>query len=176
MLESPFAQIMLDLQDRIAEAVPGIRMIDRYIGQEQTAIKPALDYPAVLIDIEETDYEEAGEGSQFARATFSVRIMHANFTKSIQKSKPEVREKALEDFTLEHKVVSAIHGWAPVTEGSDGELHQYCEPFIRTGDRSENRNDIGLRVRTVLFTTAWEERMPEPGTIHPDMEFCPFFI
>lgn len=176
MLESPFAQIMLDLQDRIAEAVPGIRMIDRYIGQEQTAIKPALDYPAVLIDVEGTDYDEAGEGSQFARATFSVRIMHANFAKSIHKSSDRVREQALEDFTIEHDVVSAIHGWAPVAEGSDGELHQYCEPFIRTGDRSENRNDIGLRIRTVLFTTAWEERMPEPGTIARDMLFCPFFI
>ena len=176
MLQSPFAQIMLDLQDRIAKVVPDIRMIDRYIGQDQTAIKPALDYPAVLIDVESTEYEEAGQGSQFARATFSVRIMHANFTKSLQRSAAKVREESLEDFALEQKVVSAIHGWAPVVEVDETELHQYCEPFIRTGDMSENRNDIGLRIRTVTFTTAWEERFPEPSMAYLDAEFIPFVL
>ncbi|MBR0195266.1 MAG: hypothetical protein IJQ32_03360 [Paludibacteraceae bacterium] len=175
MLSSPFAQIMLDMQDRIAAQVPGIRMIDRYIGQDQTALKPALDYPAVLIDVENCDYEEAGQGSQFARATFSVKIFHADFSRCIQKSPSKVRENALKDFELEHAVMSALHGWAPTAE-VENELHQYAEPLIRTGDRSENRNDIGLRIRTILFTTAWEERMPEGDIAHPDPEFCPFFI
>ena len=175
MLSSPFAQIMLDMQNRIAAQVPGIRMIDRYIGQDQTALKPALDYPAVLIDVENCDYEEAGQGSQFARATFSVKIFHADFSRCIQKSPSKVRENALKDFELEHAVMSALHGWAPTAE-VENELHQYAEPLIRTGDRSENRNDIGLRIRTILFTTAWEERMADPETIHADLNFCPFFI
>ena len=142
-MQSTFAQIMLDLQDRIAAVVPSIRMIDRYIGQDQTAIKPALDYPAVLIDTESAEYEEAGEGCQFARAVFSVRIMYANFVKCLQKSPLAVRQKALDDFETEQRVVTA--------------------------DRSENLNDIGLRIRTVLFSTAWEERVPEP-VLEPEPE------
>ena len=175
MLSSPFAKIMIDLQDRIAGQVKDIRMIDRYIGQDQTALKPALDYPAVLIDVESCEYEEAGEGTQFARATFSVHIMHANYSKCLQQSSQNVREEALKDFELEHKVVNAIHGWAP-TATVDNEVHQYCEPFIRTGDRSENRNDIGLRIRTILFTTAWEERMAEKKVSHPDTVFGMFIL
>ena len=58
-------------------------------------------------------------------------------------------------------MVSAVHGWAPLMADDDKVLHQYCEPFIRTADRSENRNDIGLRIRTVFFTTAWEEEMTQ---------------
>ncbi len=157
MLSSSFAQIILALQDRIAKQVPAIRMIDRYLGQEQTAIRPALDYPAVLIDVDECEYEEAGEGSQFARATFSVRIIH----KCIQKSPGKIRAESMEDFELEQRVVSAVHGWAPLIEDMDEVVHQFCEPFIRTADRSENRNDIGLRIRTVFFTTAWEEEMTQ---------------
>ena len=161
MLSSSFAQIILALQDRIAKQVPGIRMIDRYLGQEQTAVRPALDYPAVLIDVEDCEYEETGNGCQFARATFSIRIMHANFTKCIQKSPGKIRAESMEDFELERSVVSAVHGWAPLMADGDKVLHQYCEPFIRTADRSENRNDIGLRIRTVFFTTAWEEEMTQ---------------
>ncbi len=168
-MQSTFAQIMLDLQDRIAAVVPSIRMIDRYIGQDQTAIKPALDYPAVLIDTESAEYEEAGEGCQFARAVFSVRIMYANFVKCLQKSPLAVRQKALDDFETEQRVVAAIHGWAPTALDDEAQPHQYCEPFIRTADRSENLNDIGLRIRTVLFSTAWEERVPEP-VLEPEPE------
>lgn len=161
---------MLDLQDRIAAEVPGIRMIDRYFGQEQSAVKPSLDYPAVLIDAESAEYDEAAEGCQFARATFSVRLMHANFTKCLQTSPATVRQNALRDFELEHQVVAAVHGWAPIALDDDGNPHQYCEPLIRIADRSENMNDIGLRIRTIMFTTAWEERMPLPEPIEPESE------
>ena len=75
----------------------------------------------------------------------------------------------MDDFETEQRVVAAIHGWAPTALDDEAQPHQYCEPFIRTADRSENLNDIGLRIRTVLFSTAWEERVPEP-VLEPEPE------
>lgn len=156
-MNSIFAKILFDLQNHIMASMPEIRQVDQYLGQDQTDIRPALALPAVLIDFENTEYEQSGCGSQFALATISVRLCHANFTTTLPKASVPassaggsypLREASMKAYELEQKLVNTIHLWEP----SD----QYCQPLVRTADQSENRNDIGLRIRTIAFTTAFE--------------------
>lgn len=140
---------MLDLQDHIKAAVPEIRQVDQYLGQDQTDVRPALSLPAVLIDFENTEYEQSGCGSQWGVCTVSLRLCHANFTNASAASPSAVREASLKAYELERRLVNAVHCWEPAD--------QYCQPLVRTADQSENRNDIGLRIRTIAFTTAFED-------------------
>ena len=148
MLQNHFAQLLLQIEDRIADQVKDIRWIDQYHGQDQTDIRPALAYPAVLIDFEQTEYEGMGGFSQSAAVTLTVRLLLDNFASSAQKSPQKAKETAMRCYELEDEVVAALHGWSPDTD--------FCQPLVRLSDRSENRHDIGLRIRVITFTTEWE--------------------
>lgn len=143
-----YSRLLTDIQDRLAEQIPELQLIDLDLGQDQTETLPALAYPAALVDAGSTEFSGMGGLSQFATSTLSVRILTANYTSSAQFAPDAAREEAMRAFELDDKVVSALHGWTP-----DG---GYCQALIRTADRSENRNDIGLRVRVITFVTAWE--------------------
>jgi len=149
MIESVFSRLLLDLQNQIAAVCPDIKMVDRYLGQDQTDMKPALAYPAALVDIDTTDYSDMGELSQYADCTLSIRLFTDNYSSGMQKAPQKAREMQMRDFELEKRIVDAIHGWAP----EDG----YTEPLVRVSARTDNRNDIGLRVRTLTFRTAFED-------------------
>lgn len=153
-LTNPLAQILCALEDRIAE-IEDIRMIDRYAGQDTYELRPAVSTPAVLVDVEDVEYDEIGCGCQYARATLTVRLYVANYAGACQTAPQEARMNAMRDLTLERALVECLHGWVPTDE--DGQ--EWAEPLIRTGSAAENRNDIGLQVRLLRFTTAWEERV-----------------
>lgn len=126
-MQSIYAKLMLDLQDHIKAAVPEIRQVDQYLGQDQTDVRPALSLPAVLIDFENTEYEQSGCGSQWGVCTVSLRLCHANFTNASAASPSAVREASLKAYELERKLVNAVHCWEPAD--------QYCQPLVRTADQ-----------------------------------------
>lgn len=147
-MKSFFANLYLDLQDRIKSEVPEIEWIEQDFGQDVfDKWRPNVAFPAVLIDFPLADYEaEAGSG-QFGNVTINLRLLVAPFSQSYEDAPIEVRQDALEYFELEQKLVSAIHGWSP----------EYCQALVRGSIASHNRNDIGLRIRNLVFSTAYEE-------------------
>lgn len=151
-LTNPLAQMLCAVEDRIA-GIDGIRMIDRYAGQDNYELRPGVSNPAVLVDVEDVEYEEMGGGSQMARATLSVRLYVAGYASACQTAPQTARMEAMSDLTMERALVETLHGWAPTDE--DGS--EWAEPLIRMSSGNENRNDIGLRVRVLRFATAWEE-------------------
>ena len=151
-LTNPLAQMLCAVEDRIAR-IEGIRMIDRYAGQDAYELRPGVSSPTVLVDVEDVEYEEMGGGSQMARATLSVRLYVAHYASACQTAPQTARMQAMSDLTTERALVEALHGWAPT--GEDG--NEWAEPLIRMSSGNENRNDIGLRVRVLRFATAWEE-------------------
>ncbi len=144
-----YSRLFLDLSDRLAAEVPDLAWIDHDWGQDQTELRPALAYPAALIDFSGTAYEAMGGLSQWATATLTVRLFMDNYSQSHVEAPDESRRQALACYALERQVVEALHGWSP--PGG------YCQELTRTADGAENRNDIGLRVRTLTFTTAFED-------------------
>lgn len=146
MFQSAFSNLLLDIMTHISSTVPEVRLVSRYIGQDQTAIRPAIASPTVLVDIDTANYENLADGSQYIEsATISVRLLVDSF--STPSIKP-FQKGLMEDFELEKRLVDVLHNWAP---GS------YCTPLIRTTAASENRHDINLRIRIITFTTSFEE-------------------
>lgn len=156
MLKNAYSRLLIDIEDRLADQVPTLRWVDQYHGQDMTDIRPSLAYPAALIEFEQSDYEGTGQYDQFCHASLTVRLLLDNYASSAQKSPAKSRNTAMLCYELENEVVNALHGWTPDED--------FVQPLIRTADRSENRNDIGLRIRIISFSTAWEctDIEPEP--------------
>ena len=150
MMDSFFANFYLDLCDRIRTAVPAIEWIEQDFGQDVfDKWRPNVAFPAVLIDFPSAQYSGEGGSRQFGEVTVSIRLLVVPFEQSYDDAPLEVKKGALKYFELEQQIISALHNWCP-----DG---GYCQPLVRSSVSSNNRNDIGLRIRNFLFTTAYEE-------------------
>jgi hypothetical protein len=149
-MNSFFAQFYLDLCERIKQEVPEIEWIEQDFGQDAfDKWRPNVAFPAVLIDFPNANYSAESGLSQFGNVTVALRLLVAPFSQSYDDAPVEVKQDALDYFELEAKLVEALHGWAPDAE--------YCQPLIRESITSNNRNDIGLRIRNLTFSTAYEE-------------------
>lgn len=147
-MESYFASLYLDLQERIKTEVPEIKWIEQDFGQDVfDKWRPNVAFPAVLIDFPDASYENLSGSGQTATVAVTLRLMVAPFEQSYEDAPLTVRKGALEYFELEHKLIQAIHGWST----------DYTQPLIRTRLSSNNRNDLGLRIRELQFTTAYQE-------------------
>jgi hypothetical protein len=151
-MNSIFAQLFLDIQQRIAAECPDIKWIDQDLGQDQSDIRPPVTYPAVLIDFPQADFDSLGGTAQSAEFTVQLKLLLDSWASASSVS-PN-REEALQAYELEEKLISALHGWRT----------DYCRKLIRSSVASENRNDINLRIRTITFTTAAEFYPPAPDT------------
>ncbi|MTK63618.1 MAG: hypothetical protein F8N15_03595 [Methanobacterium sp.] len=149
-MDSFFARLFLDLQARIKDQIPAINWIEQDFGQDTfDKWRPNVDFPAVLIDFPDASYSQMAGNDQFGEVTIMVRLLVAPFTQSYEGAPIEVKQDALQFFELENAVVNALNGWTP----RDG----YCQSLVRTRAQSHNRNDIGLRIRELQFTTAYED-------------------
>ena len=164
-MNSFFADLYLDIQKRIKTEVPEIEWIEQDFGQDvYDKWRPNVAFPAVLIDFPDANYESIGGEGQWADVELKIRLMVAPFEQSYQDAPLEVKQGALEYFEIEHKIVQAIHGWAPernIPNTDPVEVEEYVQPFVRKRISSNNRNDIGLRIREIQFTTAYQEYIDE---------------
>lgn len=150
VLTSFFARYYVDVCEHIATQVPEIEWIEQDFGQDVfDKWRPNVAFPAVLIDFPATSYSSESNTSQFGEVTLSIRLLVAPFTQSYEDAPIEVKEDALRFFEIEQQLVAALQGWIP----ADG----YAQPLIREAIQSNNRNDIGLRIRSLSFSTAYEE-------------------
>lgn len=146
-LQSLYARLFIDLQDYITDTLPDIRWCDGWWGQEQLQYRPAVAFPALLIDFPSAQFSAEAKNSLFGIVTISLRLLCAPFSSSAATAPEEVRAEALEYFELEHDIIAALHGWAPADS--------YCQSLTLTGLSTDNRNPE-LRIRTLTFTTAYE--------------------
>lgn len=145
-----FSQILLDLQARISTAVPEIQFIDQDLGQMSQAGdngRPPLAYPAVLIDFPTADYSELASSIQLGTVTITMQLIFDNYSQTWHKAPLRDRSKGLDYLNIEQRLFNSLNGWS-----SD-----YFTPLIRTSVRSQNNNDLGLRVRQFTFTTSYED-------------------
>lgn len=163
---SPHARILEAVKTQLA-SLGLFRLIDENHSQHMGDI-PQLTYPAVLVDIEDCNYEEAGEGSQFVTSELSFLVLQDNYSQSSQKAPTSAKERAHSVYELEASVVGAIHGWAP-TAKIDGYDHQFTEPFIRVSSRKMDVDGKGLRCREIRFSTAWEETFDDAPKARPQI-------
>jgi len=154
-MENYFGTLYLNLADRLKTAVPELRWIDQDFGQlERFEYRPEVSFPCVLIDFVNATYSQMAELSQLGEVAVQLRLGLAPFSQSYQIAPQDVKEKALEYYTIEQKVFQAIHGWH----------NDFCQPLIRQSAITEHRDNdpIGLRVRILTFMTAFEDNSNFP--------------
>lgn len=145
-----FSKILLDLQKRISKELPVIQFIDQdlgQLGQEGDNGRPPLAYPAVLIDFPNSDYSELSSSAQLGNVPITFQLVFDNHSSTWHKAPLRDRMKGLEYLDIEQKFHNCLNGWH----------EDYFTPLIRTNVRSQNNNDIGLRVRQLTFTTSYED-------------------
>ena len=145
-----FSQILIDLQKRISTEVPVIQFIDQdlgQLGQVDANGRPPLAYPAVLIDFPNSDYSELGGSAQLGMVPITFQLVFDNYSATWHKAPLKDRMKGLEYLDIEQKLHNALNGWS----------EEYFTNLTRTNVKSQNNNDIGLRVRQLTFTTSYED-------------------
>ncbi len=145
-----FSKILLDLQNRISTEVPEIQFIDQDLGQlgqvGENGRLP-LAFPAVLIDFPNTDYSELSTSAQLGNVPITFQLIFDNYSQTWHKAPEEVKAKGLEYLDIEQRLHNCINGW----------YLNYFTPLIRTNVKGQNNNDIGLRVRQLIYTTSYED-------------------
>ncbi|MDD2633949.1 MAG: hypothetical protein PHW82_00450 [Bacteroidales bacterium] len=149
-MESFYANLYIDIMARIKAEVSEINWIEQDFGQDVIdKWRPSVQFPAVLINFPDTNFEGLSESNQFGEARISIRLLVAPFTQSYEGAPVEVIEDALSYYEIEHKLTRALHNWQPDDD--------YCQPLVRKSVSTQNRGDIGLRIRTVMFETGYQE-------------------
>lgn len=148
-----FGQLYKDIINRIKAEAADVRFIEMDLGQMDYDLRPALAYPACLIDFPMTTYSNLGGNQQLGEVTITLKLCFAIFSTSSGNAPEQVKDKALQCYQTEQQVVEALQGWHP----------DYCTHFNRASVTTLDRyNEIGMRVRMLTFTTSYEDDSMHP--------------
>ena len=146
-MESPFSKLYLDLLTRITQEVPGA-FVDENKGQYGFEnFRAMVSFPAVLIDFPNTPFSNLSNNIQLGNASISISILYDVWENTSSITPEDVRENGLEYYEFEHKIHKALQGWH----------EDYFTPLDRVNATSQNRNDIGLRIREVFYNSEFED-------------------
>lgn len=164
-MNSIFSLLLVSMMKRIDEMVPEIRWIDQDFGQlEHYEERPPVAFPCVLIDFNQTSYDQELMQVQMGTLNINIRLAFAPFSNSSSITPDFVQSKALQYYDIEMRLYQALQGWNPESD--------ICQPLVRISASNERREDP-LRVRTLVFTTAFEDssaqkvytKVPRPALV-----------
>lgn len=150
-----FSLMLLNIQARIKALVPEIKWIDQDLGQlEEDTERPRVQWPCLLVDFPDANYDELQNNKQWATGVIQFRIGFNPFTSSAAVTPLPSLQLSLGFWELEQKVFAALQAW-------NGE--GLCQPMTRTKGRTENGRGDMFRVRVMTFTTTWEDSSAMPA-------------
>lgn len=153
-MNSPFATLYLAIQARIRTAVPAIRHIDQDLGQlEQYQDRPAVSWPAVVLDLDGAQYGDMGEQAQTCTLDVVLRLAFAPYSSANVLAPDSVKEKALEYYDAEWLLNKALHCWVP--DGGPSCPYEFSA-LTRISAGTEKRED-NIRVREIRYRIAYED-------------------
>ncbi|KFF26815.1 hypothetical protein [Chryseobacterium vrystaatense] len=163
MEEYFYVQLVLDLQERIAQEVPEIQYIDQQLGQlenvsgtQTPVIYPALfiDFPEAVYDVDfpEASYSEMSANGQLGTIPISFQLVANDDHLTWHQAPVEERKKGLDYLRIEQKLYQALQGWSM----------DYFSPLSRTQAKSTSKKHIGFKVRELMFTTQYEDFSASP--------------
>lgn len=147
-----YKQFILDLQELIKSEVPEFRFIDQNLGQwGNDNFKASVTFPGILVDFPTTSYSELAGGSDLALTEIKFNLFFDVNSQSYNLAPQKVKDKALDYYELEQKLVAALKSW----------LTDYFTQLVRTSAVSRNQNELGLRIRELTFTSEHEEYLED---------------
>jgi len=141
-----FAHIYNALVARLESQVPEIDYIAQDFGQLEVNIRPMVNFPAVLFDLEAPNYSDVSGGVQLAEGLLTVRVADNPFQNDSNLTPDVSRDRALKYYDLSQKVFLALQNF-----GDD-----YFGEMTRVSEITEKREDA-LRVRIIRFSLAWKD-------------------
>lgn len=163
-MTSVFNALLIKLQERLVAAIPdsvgtpGIRYVEQDLGQlDFYATRPAISFPAVLVDYTVTTYEQKQMKTQWAQLSgIQLRLAFDPLSNTSSLTPLQVREKGLQYFEIEQKIYLTLQDWT-----ADGLL---MLPMKRISAATEERQDP-FRVRRIGFKSTYEDRTLQEGSI-----------
>ncbi|MBC7399832.1 MAG: hypothetical protein H7289_07780 [Mucilaginibacter sp.] len=147
-MDSILANIFLAVQQRLNSQLTDVKWIDQDLGQlEFYTTRPAVNFPCLLIEVDDTDYSDEGENSQIGEGIIQVRLGLTVYTDANNLTPTLYKEKAIDYYNLEHRVNKALHGWC------DG---RFFNPLMRRKSFKEKRDD-NIRVRVLRYAFAFRD-------------------
>jgi hypothetical protein len=186
-MTSEFALLYLALQQRLQAIQVTINEGDapqsafRFIDQEMGQMEyhngdnnPPVDWPCVLIDIDDAKFSELGDNIQQGDIKVVIRLGFPPFSGTDLLTPPEFRNKALFFYELEKAVNLVMHGWSPrLVTVSDTEpqadLTEIYKALIRESATTEKRQDF-IRVRVLTYSLAMEDHSTSRTLVYTDKD------
>ncbi len=105
------------LEKRLSE-IPALRWIDFDTGQiEAATLRPAVDFPAVLIDLGFQQCEKHGLGvEQFCRVNIDIKLVYWTEAHSFNGINETMKQDALGMFDLIDQIQDKLHEWQGTSE------------------------------------------------------------
>jgi hypothetical protein len=154
-MESPLANLLLDIQTRILAEVPEIKYIDQNLGQYMHEdFRKQMLFPAILIDFPIIDFSEMQGNNQFGVLNISATLFHDVWNNTNSLTPLNIKVQGLKYLEDNQKLFIALQGWN----------NESCEALNRKQYKSHNANETGLRVQETTFTTQFEDRSCDDAT------------
>lgn len=163
-MNSPFVAIYDAISARLKAGLTATesRQIDLDLGQMEAydpekGQKPALSFPAQLIDFETTNFKDEGEHIQRAETIILIRACFQQISATDSLTPQQWRNKGLGYLEIEWKINTLLHTWSP------GTGYGY---LTRIGAVTENRPD-NYRVRQIRYKLSFTDKsclIPLPMT------------
>jgi hypothetical protein len=148
-LKSFFAQLFISLQTKILADLPEIKWVDQDLGQlESYEVRPPVLFPCVLIDFDNTTFDQMQQDRQAGNCSFTLRLGFPAFSPAHSAAPESAKEKALQYYEIENRLYALVQGF-----DADGIM----QPATRVSVQTERREEDSLRVRVMTFTTAFED-------------------
>lgn len=137
--------VFIAICDRLTTLVADLRWVDWDSGQlDIQNERPAVAFPACMVEIEYPQCEDIGEGQQIVTCNVTLRLVF--WPKGATSHISPVRESAMAIFDTIELVHTAMQGWS--TEALSN--------FSRLSAKAERRKD-GLKVYRVVYQTSFTE-------------------
>lgn len=144
-----YKTLFLALQERITAEVPEIKFIDQNIGQYGfDDFRAKVAFPAVLIDFPNTSFSALAGNIQLGLASIEISLFFDVYAQTYHFAPEETKDIGLNYFEIEQKIFKALQGF---------DANGLCSPLIRTDAKSQNNNEIGMRIRQLYFSTEFED-------------------
>jgi hypothetical protein len=159
-LQSPEANLLNSLIEKIAEITADEKAVYRYIEQdlgqlENYEMRPAVAWPCALIDIEELQYTDMQNHlEQMATGIITIRVGLVKYTDASNLTPVSIRDKAFQFYEVERRLCKALHGWAPEGFGK----------LLRRAAGTERRDD-DIRVRVIKFAIGYTDDIGKKTTV-----------
>ena len=146
--------IIKDLQDMLAEALPGVKYIDKDWGQLSME-QPPVGWPCILIDIEQVEIRPLNDGNEQVKATVVLTVANKRTNSSSAHAPRVSKEKSMDTIDMTDDIHNLVQDYAAI--GAEYSPLQ-VESFYKLNDLP------GAEVYVMRYTTRYCNTQDSPST------------